>query len=280
VGSGVGSCSTLESKYRYKKDYQTKAKYENPDIADVYNTCLKMAKKRALVDATLTATGASDFFTQDVEDGGIPPEPEPSWHEAPKAPEPKKQPTPRKTEAIEGLLTALETKEDHAGKVWGARVGDKVVYTRQVHLGERMALFQDQQVKVAHYAYQNEAKKYLVELAGLQLNSAGARAQAKARHEGPDALDKELSEAEMVHLDKIMNEDGVGEGSVLKAIKELGWDNRNPESLSETRAAVLRTIVKEWTTVVGKVRELEETGNLSAPAPADEPEPVEVGVEE
>jgi hypothetical protein len=41
---------------------------ENPDIADLYNTVLKMAKKRAFVDATITATAASDFFTQDVED--------------------------------------------------------------------------------------------------------------------------------------------------------------------------------------------------------------------
>lgn len=45
-----------------------KAKGENPDIADTYNTCLKMAKKRWLVDAVLTATAASEMFTQDVED--------------------------------------------------------------------------------------------------------------------------------------------------------------------------------------------------------------------
>jgi hypothetical protein len=41
---------------------------ENPDIADVYNTVLKMAKKRAQVDATLTALGASDTLQQDIED--------------------------------------------------------------------------------------------------------------------------------------------------------------------------------------------------------------------
>ncbi len=40
--------------------------YDNP--ADYYNTCLKMAKKRALIDGTLNATGASHIFTQDVED--------------------------------------------------------------------------------------------------------------------------------------------------------------------------------------------------------------------
>lgn len=43
-----------------------KQEHDNP--ADYYNTVLKMAKKRAHVDAILTATAASDIFTQDVED--------------------------------------------------------------------------------------------------------------------------------------------------------------------------------------------------------------------
>ena len=40
----------------------------NPDIADVINTIQKMAQKRALVAAVLIATGASEFYTQDIED--------------------------------------------------------------------------------------------------------------------------------------------------------------------------------------------------------------------
>lgn len=63
---GIGLCSTMESKYRYR--WRNRQRVENPDIADTWNTVLKMAKKRALVDATLTATGCSDMFTQDVED--------------------------------------------------------------------------------------------------------------------------------------------------------------------------------------------------------------------
>ncbi len=122
VGAGVGLCSTMERKYRYRKmkiatglavprDYwndrdpgilracveanrdklemialssqnvsygtvkednrwqiSVNVETENPDLADTYNTVLKMAKKRALVDAVLTATAASDIFTQDLED--------------------------------------------------------------------------------------------------------------------------------------------------------------------------------------------------------------------
>src|SRR3990167_6402939 len=111
-GQGVGSCSTMESKYRWrnegrkcpscgteaiikgKQEYGggwlcfakkggcgtkwedgdaiienlTTTKTENTDLADQYNTILKMAKKRAHVDAILTATAASDIFTQDIED--------------------------------------------------------------------------------------------------------------------------------------------------------------------------------------------------------------------
>jgi len=107
LGAGVGSGSTMESKYRYRNisgfeitgdaipdDFKNKkeiyrkqgygckqvsgkwewvkytesGKTENADIADTYNTVLKMAKKRALVDAVLTVTAASDIFTQDLEE--------------------------------------------------------------------------------------------------------------------------------------------------------------------------------------------------------------------
>lgn len=40
----------------------------NPDVVGVKNTIMKMAQKRAFVGAILIATGASEFFTQDIED--------------------------------------------------------------------------------------------------------------------------------------------------------------------------------------------------------------------
>src|SRR4030095_3785846 len=113
MGSGLGSCSTLEAKYRWRTGPKTatgkpvpreywdlrnsdpvkavallggkgftvgkneagvweifeageRIEHDNP--ADYYNTVLKIAKKRAHVDAVLTATAASDIFTQDLED--------------------------------------------------------------------------------------------------------------------------------------------------------------------------------------------------------------------
>src|SRR5690606_31699734 len=55
VGQGLGSCSTMESKY-----------VDRP--RDMENTVLKMAEKRAYIAATLNTHGLSDQFTQDIED--------------------------------------------------------------------------------------------------------------------------------------------------------------------------------------------------------------------
>lgn len=55
IGQGIGSCSTMESKY-----------IDRP--RDLENTVLKMASKRAYIAATLNTHGLSDQFTQDIED--------------------------------------------------------------------------------------------------------------------------------------------------------------------------------------------------------------------
>ena len=56
VAEGVGSCNSKEKKY---------LKYTPFDSA---NIVLKMAKKRAFVDAVLSATRSSDVFSQDIVD--------------------------------------------------------------------------------------------------------------------------------------------------------------------------------------------------------------------
>jgi hypothetical protein len=102
LGAGIGECSSSEQKYKWRK-IVSKAEWEwfqknSPDrtrikffsywqngkrlegqeeqiraeVPDVRNTILKMAKKRAQIDATLTVTGCSDMFQQDLED--LPPE--------------------------------------------------------------------------------------------------------------------------------------------------------------------------------------------------------------
>jgi hypothetical protein len=93
VGSGIGECSSGEEKYmwrvalcddefesfaetmrriKFKKNNFTQKidqiKQVRVPPSDLANTILKMAKKRGLIDGVLTATGASDIFSQDIED--------------------------------------------------------------------------------------------------------------------------------------------------------------------------------------------------------------------
>lgn len=146
VGTGVGSCSSFESKYRYREMKRTcpschketiirgreefgggyicwkkegksdgcgaKFPVNSPkyaeinsqvvgraavdDPADQKNTVLKMAKKRAKIDAVISATRSSGLFTQDMEDRPEPvaaPNPAPNVNSgvapAPPAPAPK-----------------------------------------------------------------------------------------------------------------------------------------------------------------------------------------------
>lgn len=70
---------------------QPLGKIENPDIFDLANTILKMAKKRALVDGAIALARCSDIFTQDREDNlpypeDIPPEPKPQRQQPAKQP--------------------------------------------------------------------------------------------------------------------------------------------------------------------------------------------------
>lgn len=56
ITEGLGACNTREKKYK------------GQDACSIDNTVLKMAKKRALIDATLLVASLSDVFTQDIED--------------------------------------------------------------------------------------------------------------------------------------------------------------------------------------------------------------------
>ena len=63
-----GGCGSQFEAGDERIEEQEIGKVDNPDIADQYNTVLKMANKRAQVAAVLNVTGASQIFTQDVED--------------------------------------------------------------------------------------------------------------------------------------------------------------------------------------------------------------------
>lgn len=81
---------------------QTVGRIANEDIADQKNTVLKMAKKRAKIDATLSATRSSGIFTQDLEDmpppQDAPPQSEPPQKTTATAPQTAAKPAAAKQE--------------------------------------------------------------------------------------------------------------------------------------------------------------------------------------
>lgn len=63
-----GGCGQNFDEFDPAITHQTVGRIENDDPFTLVNTILKMAKKRALVDAVLSATRSSGLFTQDMED--------------------------------------------------------------------------------------------------------------------------------------------------------------------------------------------------------------------
>jgi hypothetical protein len=63
-----GGCGNKFSLDDERITRQETGEIENPDLPDTWNTVVKIAEKRARVDAVLAVTGASALFTQDAED--------------------------------------------------------------------------------------------------------------------------------------------------------------------------------------------------------------------
>ncbi len=178
VGSGLGSCSSFEAKYRYrgggrkcptcdkadtiikgKAEYgggwicftkkggcgakfkngdaaiesQEVGRVENPDIIDTRNTVLKMAKKRAKIDAVIGVTRSSGIFTQDLEDI----EQTPSRDVTPP---PVAKTAPVETQSYTGVVTVLEVDTSGKKPVYHFTVDEQRMSTLDgglsIHAGE------------------------------------------------------------------------------------------------------------------------------------------------
>jgi hypothetical protein len=201
LGMGVGSCTTMEGKYRFRtgpseltanlvpkeywdirKENPAKAqsliggkgyvpkkdesgawviaiqgdKIEHDNPADYYNTALKMAKKRALVDACLTVTAASDIFSQDLDDDDI-------ANVTGKNGDPKppiKQPEAKKTNGKHEPLTSrgiiqdvTEKSGEKGGKTWtrfGVTINDAVYGTFDTKIADLAKFEKGHEVVVSY----------------------------------------------------------------------------------------------------------------------------------
>lgn len=89
---------------------------DNPDLPDLWNVVLKMARKRARVDAVLAVTGASAIFTQDVEDGaGVGGAPSPAGERGGAANVGTASPPPAADASADSSLRSLTKLFDSAG---------------------------------------------------------------------------------------------------------------------------------------------------------------------
>ncbi len=135
VGVGIGECSSEEEKYKWRKPVCDEEFNETPDDrkrivwkkgdsgpyqqkqvrmkpADVANTVLKMAKKRAQIDMTLTATAASDVFDQDLED--LPEGMDKGTPGKPPIQEPQKKTNGSTPPPAEGMISEAQRKRFYA----------------------------------------------------------------------------------------------------------------------------------------------------------------------
>lgn len=182
LGAGIGECSSREDKYAWRamicqeefdatpenrrrikfSKYQGRVEQKkqirtNP--SDVANTILKMAKKRAQVDAVITVTAASDIFTQDIED--LPEElREQVAEDARSRARPGAQATqrivpedsPERDALIADLLAVADTGVEAFRKAWADLAKDK-----RALVADRMDAFKDRAVKADAAAMEAEA---------------------------------------------------------------------------------------------------------------------------
>jgi hypothetical protein len=105
---------------------QTVGDVDNLELPDCWNTVVKMAEKRARVDAVLAVTGASALFTQDIEDA---PRSEPETAQEPSRPPSQAQrPAPQATAQAEHSERPATAKQKGA---INARCGQAQISDRE-----------------------------------------------------------------------------------------------------------------------------------------------------
>ena len=126
---------------------QEMGRVEHDNPADYYNTVAKMAKKRALVDAVLTATAASDIFTQDIEDFEVKQDEamDDSFSQGQQAqPKPQAKPNYATREQLTALFSAARAAGfDEAGTIKAAREffkTDEITDLRKLYANEAVSL--------------------------------------------------------------------------------------------------------------------------------------------
>jgi hypothetical protein len=257
----------MEYRYRIQTEERTyrdgntvPAKYTPYDF---YNTALKIGKKRAMVDAVLTVTGASEIFTQDAED--LPPEmlketparpSQPARKPLPTAPKPKAKPpnghngtdpvvapegwTPGKREEISGKVDRAWPNDYQEKRYFFAKVNGMQLQTMDVEHGGRLLEMVGQPLKALVEQSPKPGKVYLI---------AFAKEEAKQR--------EEPKRSSWEDLQRCMAEADLDEKAVLAAAKRLQLVPDRTPKLSGLAKPVYTDLLESWPDVVEAVRQPE-----------------------
>ncbi len=197
VGSGSGVCNSKETKYAFRWVSESKIPSDvdktklqsekrrgqygeytvyrvatsEDELFSLQNTILKIAEKRAYVDAVLSVTGASRIFTQDLEDSLE--EPESQIRDAKNITPQKQQESPPAressyTEVVNGLSWWTEDA-GHKRREW--KQGDSWGFANEKESASQMIIglqkVGDLQIGSEFFSYDASKKQIIRRLGGL-----------------------------------------------------------------------------------------------------------------
>jgi hypothetical protein len=274
IGEGVGAASTMEHRYRIQTEERT---YPNGNTVpakytpyDFYNTALKIARKRSLVDAVMTVTGASEIFTQDLEDlpeelrkdtldrtGGwstrqagrqpLPQRPKPpapngdtngNGQADPQAP--AADWTPGKSQTLKGKVDRAYPQEYQGQRYWFAKVNGCQLQTQDMAQGGELLSAIGQEIQALVEASPKSGKFYLKTV----ITGNGL---AKPKDEEKRSPWEEVQ--------RLMSEADVDETTVLAIAKKLQLIPDRTPKLSALAKPVYQDLLESWPDIVQTIRQ-------------------------
>jgi hypothetical protein len=254
ISEGVGACNSMEYKYRVQteartyKDGNTSSPKYTPH--EFYNTCLKMACKRALIAATINASGVSEIFTQDTEDN-------PDLYRD-QDQQPTRKPQNGNGHAVsepvtlKGLVSAYEAKAS-AGKLFhGVLVGEARVVT--VELGHTLRQLGGLEVAVLAVPSKKPGVYHLRSIQSVTSpNGAAKRSTAKP--------DDEATPAERTPCEEVQRqlvESDVNEYWAVKAAQRLQFIPAGVQRLGDLSEKQLLVLLVRFSDLIKAAREEEQ----------------------
>jgi hypothetical protein len=256
ISEGVGACNSMEYKYRVQTEART-YKDGNPSPPkytphEFYNTCLKMACKRALIAATINASGVSEIFTQDTEDN-------PDLYrerDQPAASKPQNgngnHAAPPEPVTLKGVVSGYEAKPS-AGKLFhGVLVGEARVVTTE--LGHTLKQLVGLEVAVLAVPSKKSGVFHLRSIQSVTSpNGAAKRPAAK-----PDDEATPEGRTAWEEVQRQLVESDINEHWVVKAAQRLQFIPAGVQRLADLSEKQIKVLLVRFSDLVTAARQEEQ----------------------